>query len=112
MVCSIHWTRKFIRCRYELFINNGDLTFTERAAEFGLDDPGYSIHGAFFDYDKDNDLDFYLGNNSYKAIGSFELRNNLRTDAFMLFFNLAFLNSNKIFMCRDGITQKIIKLRF
>lgn len=66
--------------RNELFINNGDLTFTERAAEFGLDDPGYSIHGAFFDYDKDNDLDFYLGNNSYKAIGSFELRNNLRTE--------------------------------
>jgi hypothetical protein len=60
--------------RNELFINNGDLTFTDQGSAYGLDDPGYSIHGAFFDYDKDNDLDFYLGNNSYKAIGSFDLR--------------------------------------
>lgn len=66
--------------RNELFINHGDLTFTDEAASYGLDDPGYSIHGAFFDYDKDNDLDLYLGNNSYKAIGSFDLRNNKRTE--------------------------------
>ncbi len=64
--------------RNELFINNGDLTFTEMAADYGLDDPGLSIHGAFFDYDKDNDLDLYLANNSYKAIGSFDLSKNLR----------------------------------
>ncbi len=64
--------------RNELFINNGDLTFTEMAADFGLDDPGLSIHAAFFDYDKDNDLDLYLANNSYKAIGSFDLSKNLR----------------------------------
>lgn len=47
----------------ELFINNGDLTFTERAAEFGIADSGYSIHAAFFDYDNDGDLDMYLVNN-------------------------------------------------
>ena len=28
----------------ELFINNGDLTFTEMASEYGLDDKGYSTH--------------------------------------------------------------------
>ncbi len=64
----------------ELFINNGDLTFTEKAEEFGLDDAGFSIHGVFFDYDKDNDLDFYLANNSYKAIGSFDLKKNKRSE--------------------------------
>jgi enediyne biosynthesis protein E4 len=62
----------------ELFINNGDLTFTERASEYGLDDMGYSTHAAFFDYDKDGDLDVYLLNNSYQAIGSFNLMQNIR----------------------------------
>jgi len=62
----------------ELFINQGDLTFTERAEEFGIADEGFSTHGAFFDYDKDGDLDLYLLNNSYQAIGSFNLSDNQR----------------------------------
>jgi enediyne biosynthesis protein E4 len=62
----------------ELFINNGDGTFTEMAAQYGLADPGYSTHAAFFDYDMDGDLDMYLLNNSFQAIGSFNLRKNER----------------------------------
>jgi len=62
----------------ELYINNGDLTFTEAAAEYGIDDQAYSTHGAFFDYDRDGDLDLYLLNNSFKAIGSFKLSDNQR----------------------------------
>ena len=62
----------------ELFINNSDGTFTENAAQYGLADKGYSTHAAFFDYDKDGDLDVYLLNNSYQAIGSFNLRKNMR----------------------------------
>ena len=62
----------------ELFINNGDMTFTESAAKYNLNDKGYSTHASFFDYDKDGDLDVYLLNNSYQAIGSFNLRKNER----------------------------------
>ena len=62
----------------ELFINNGDLTFTESAALFGLDVTGLSIHAAFFDYDRDGDLDCYLLNNSIRSVGGFDLKKGLR----------------------------------
>jgi enediyne biosynthesis protein E4 len=62
----------------ELFINNGDGTFTEKAAQYGLADEGFSTHAVFFDYDKDGDLDVYLLNNSYQAIGSFNKMQNER----------------------------------
>jgi len=50
--------------RNVLYINNGDLTFTEMAAEYGLDDPGYSVQAYFFDMDGDGDLDVYILNHS------------------------------------------------
>jgi len=62
----------------ELFINNGDLTFTEKAEAFKIADRGFTTHAAFFDYDKDGDLDLFILNNSKQAIGSFNLRKNER----------------------------------
>lgn len=47
----------------ELYINNRDNTFSERAGEYGLADTGHTTHAAFFDYDRDGDLDLYLLNN-------------------------------------------------
>ncbi|TAE27154.1 MAG: RNA-binding protein [Cytophagales bacterium] len=64
----------------KLFINNGLIpgsttpTFTERAAEFGLADTGYSTQAVFFDYDRDGDLDCYLLTNALETTS----RNNLR----------------------------------
>ena len=48
----------------DLYINNGDLTFTEKAKEYNLAETGFSTHASFFDYDKDGDLDAYILNNS------------------------------------------------
>ena len=63
----------------ELYINNGDLSFTERSSEYNLDNEGLSTHAAFFDYDNDGDLDCYLLNNTVKSIGvGFDLVKDLR----------------------------------
>ena len=64
----------------ELFINNKDLTFTEEAAKYGLDDDGFTTHTTFFDYDGDGDLDVYILNNSFIPVNSLEYANkrNLR----------------------------------
>lgn len=52
------------RGRNELFVNNGDGTFSDRAAEYGLAHEGFSTQATFFDYDGDGDLDMYLLNHS------------------------------------------------
>ena len=62
----------------ELFINNGDGTFTEEAARYGLDDLGLSTHASFFDYDRDGDLDCYLLNNSFQSVTQYDLKPGLR----------------------------------
>ncbi len=54
----------------ELFINNKDLTFTESAAQYGLDDDGFTTQASFFDYDGDGDLDAYILNNSFIPVNS------------------------------------------
>ena len=67
----------------ELFVNlgtdeDGVPRFADKAMEYGLDDRGLSTHAAFFDYDRDGDLDVYLLNNVFTAIGTFNLSKNLR----------------------------------
>ena len=57
----------------QLFINNGDLTFTDKAKEYGLDNFGLSNHTAFLDYDRDGDLDCYLLNNSFQSVTTFDM---------------------------------------
>lgn len=47
-----------------LYINNKDLTFTESAALYGLDDDNLSHQAIFWDFDKDGDLDCYVMNTS------------------------------------------------
>ncbi|SIS67070.1 Repeat domain-containing protein [Zobellia uliginosa] len=44
----------------KLFVNNGNFSFTEQAAEYGIADSGYTTQSAFFDFDLDGDLDLYV----------------------------------------------------
>ncbi len=45
-----------------LYINEGNLKFSEQAEKYGIDDNGNSIQSTFFDYDNDGDLDLYVAN--------------------------------------------------
>jgi enediyne biosynthesis protein E4 len=55
----------------QLFINQGDLTFIERAHEYGLAFSGLSTQASFFDYDLDGDLDMFLLNHSVHSVRSY-----------------------------------------
>lgn len=62
-----------------LFINNGkndqgQISFSEEAAIYGLNDPAYSTQAAFFDFDRDGDLDMYLLNHSVPEFANFNNR--------------------------------------
>ena len=57
--------------RNELFINQGDGTFKEAAGLYGLDFETYSCAAAFFDYDKDGDLDMFLLNQAVHTPASY-----------------------------------------
>ncbi len=64
----------------ELFINqgigpDGVPKFIDKAEEYGLVDGGFSTHAAFFDYDRDGDLDMYLLNNSFTPVDKLQYQN-------------------------------------
>ncbi|MGD1893215.1 MAG: CRTAC1 family protein [Cyclobacteriaceae bacterium] len=86
----------------ELFINNGPqadglVTFSEQAKEYGIADVGLSIHAAFFDYDRDGDLDCYLLNNSIRSVGGYDLRPGQREIRDPLGGNKLYRNDDKFF---------------
>ncbi|WP_417443542.1 VCBS repeat-containing protein [Joostella sp.] len=76
-VCAVVGINGF-RGYNELYINNGDATFTESAKQYGLDFDSYSSSAAFIDYDLDGDLDIYLLNHAVhtqNSFGNVSLRN-------------------------------------
>lgn len=56
----------------ELYINNHDGTFTESAAQYGLDFKGFATQTAFFDYDRDGDLDCYILTHAVHSVSSYD----------------------------------------
>ncbi len=61
-----------------LYVNNGKGVFSEQAKKYGLDFCCSSTHTAFFDYDRDGDLDAYIGTNG-EARGD-DYQNHGKTD--------------------------------
>ncbi len=78
-VCNAGY-RKGVGQENELYINNRNGSFTEKARDYGLDDSSFTTHAAFFDYDLDGDLDCYLLNNSFIPVNTLNYSNkrNLR----------------------------------
>ncbi|WP_431213509.1 FG-GAP repeat domain-containing protein [Puia sp. P3] len=76
----------------QLFINNGNLTFTDSAEAYGLANTGLSTHAVFFDYDRDGDLDCYLLNNSFRSVGNYDLVRDQRNIADTLGGNKLYRN--------------------
>ncbi len=62
-VCAVAHMQGF-EGHNELYINNGNGTFTESAAAYGLDFSGFATQAVFFDYDHDGDLDCFILNQS------------------------------------------------
>ncbi|MEW7290160.1 VCBS repeat-containing protein [Aquimarina sp. 2304DJ70-9] len=69
-VCAVVGLQN-LKGKNELFINNGDGTFTEKAKSYGLDFQNFSTSASFFDYDNDGDLDMYLLNHAIHTQNSF-----------------------------------------
>lgn len=63
-VCAVQGEHN-LHGRNELFINNGNNTFTESAEKYGLDLAAFSTQAVFFDYDHDGDLDCFVLNQSH-----------------------------------------------
>ena len=83
-----------------LYINNKDGTFTDRADEYGLDVEGLSVQAAFFDFDKDGDLDCYLLTNSFRSVGTgADLKKDSR--------NISDPGGNKLFRNGNGYFENV-----
>ncbi|MFZ1527687.1 MAG: VCBS repeat-containing protein [Ferruginibacter sp.] len=74
-VCNAGYNKFRNKQANAMFINNHDLSFTDKAKEMGLDENGYTTHAAFFDYDLDGDLDCYILNNSFIPVNTLNYSN-------------------------------------
>lgn len=66
---TLHGKNQFLICQG--VDKNGIPFYKDEAAEYGLDFTGFSTQAAFFDYDKDGDLDMYLMNHSVHQDGTY-----------------------------------------
>lgn len=99
-VCAVVGIHGFMG-QNELYINQKDGTFKEQASAYGLAIQNYSTSTAFFDYDKDGDLDMYLLNHGIHKTSNFFGVD--RRDSF------SEMSSDKFFKNDDGFFIDVTK---
>ena len=98
-VCRSGPSKEISKRTNRLFINNKDNTFTEAAADYGLERTEHSIQSAFFDYDLDGDLDMYLLNHPSERVLSRSLKAHMKDiKAGKVQTDLFFKNDNGVFV--------------
>jgi len=107
-VCRGGWKGSNAERANLLFVNNGDLTFTEQAEKYGIADVGFSMMASFFDFDNDNDLDLYLINRPQKFNISHKGTAKGRRDQHPMFRDKLFENKNGRYV-EIGLTSGIDK---
>lgn len=91
----------------KLFINRGNMRFVEQAAQYGLNDRGISTQAAFFDYDKDGDLDcFVMNENPLYGVQPDQFYKYLKEIP-----NLAYASSSHLYENRNGKYHDITKAK-
>jgi hypothetical protein len=85
-----------------LYINQKDNTFLERAEAWGIADPGYGIMANFFDYDRDGDLDLYVGN---QPPNSLALKEQMKGKTYTAFTDRLYRNDGKSFTNVTGASK-------
>ena len=63
-ICASGPSKEKDKKRNLLYINQKNSTFKESGKEWGIDDAGNTSCAGFFDFDKDGDLDLYVGNHA------------------------------------------------
>ncbi|HEX6169602.1 MAG TPA: VCBS repeat-containing protein [Chitinophagaceae bacterium] len=90
---------------------NGIPYYADEATKLGLDFSGFSTQAAFFDYDLDGDLDFFLMNHSLRFNGTFNERSSYLNSFDTLSADYLFRNDNGKFVdvsASAGINRSII----
>lgn len=87
----------------QLFINNGNLTFTDKAKSMGIADIGHTTNAAFFDYDMDGDLDLFVLNHNINVVTNY-LDDYMKKNIDPLSGNHLYKNENGHFV---DVTQRV-----
>lgn len=95
-ICRLGNFKKYERSFNLAYINNCDGTFSEKSKDMGLDFSGYSTQCAFFDMDRDGDLDAYLLNHSVKNASQFQ-PSHIRNNIDQLAGDILYENKNGVF---------------